>query len=71
MIMATKPSSINQLTVDVLSAKIAALAVGEISVPNFEVWFRVASRNFHLWAEAPLQEAVLSVERVLSEYHFG
>jgi hypothetical protein len=59
------------LNVDQLSKKIADLAADDISVSDFQSWFRRESRNVHLWGDELLKEAVFSVESIFSEYHFA
>ncbi len=59
------------LSLNQLSRRIEDLSKGRLSVGDFLDWFRVSSRDFHIWGDDELQRAVFSVESVLSEYHFA
>jgi hypothetical protein len=59
------------LSLNQLSDRIAGLAADAKSVADFEHWFRVESRDFHLWGDNDLRDVVFAVESVLSEYRFA
>lgn len=59
------------LNVHQISNAAADVSMGEMSVEEFERWFRRGSRDCHAWGDADFLSAALSVESVLSEYRFG
>lgn len=52
-----------------ISAQIAEIEQGCLSVDDFERWFRLASRNFHSDQDEDAKSAIFEIENVLSEYH--
>ena len=59
------------LNIHQLRDAIADVQEGAMSIDAFERWMRRASLNVHRWGDENLIEAILSVEAVLSEYHFA
>lgn len=58
------------LSAEQLSNKIEALADQQVSLNDFEDWFRDESRNVHLWGDEELNEFVDAVEALFSERYF-
>jgi hypothetical protein len=58
------------LNADQLSNKVSAYVAGQISLYEFEEWFRDESEDVHLWGDQELNNFVFSVEALFSEYHF-
>ena len=54
---------------DQISAQIAEIEDGRLSVEEFERWFRRASRNFHAYPDESARTAIFEIENVLSGYH--
>ena len=59
------------LSLNQLILRIPDLSAGSLSISEFEDWFRAESRDFHLWDDPDLKDAVFAVEGILSEYHFA
>lgn len=59
------------LNIQELVQKLSELAVGNISVRDFEDWFVPASWNANSWASAELRDAVYGLELELAEYSNG
>lgn len=53
-----------------LSRMIDSLTTGELSLTEFECQFRRASRNVHASGDPVLIHIVMTVESVLSDFHF-
>ncbi len=58
------------LDVNQLNNAVSDVANDLLSMQEFERWLRGASRNVHEWGDEDLNNAVLSLESVLSDYHF-
>jgi hypothetical protein len=53
-----------------ISRQVEDVVAGNVSLEDFERWFRNESRDFLAWGDSRLQRAVFAVEGVLSDYHF-
>jgi hypothetical protein len=53
-----------------LANKISAYASGDVSLNEFEDWFREASENVHLQGDSALEDFVFAVEALFSERYF-
>ena len=59
------------LSIRQISNRIDDLSAERESLFDFERWFRLSSRDVHLWGSDQLIDAVFSIEAVFSEYHFA
>jgi hypothetical protein len=54
-----------------LNEKLSDVAIGRMSIRDFEEWFVPASWNANAWATPALRDAVYSLELAIAEYSNG